>query len=96
MGGEGRLSARISKDAHSGWIVNMGIIFWEGGGLTAVHGAEPVSGCDVGEVASGEVAVGLQAELLSEAGVLLASDFVGLEYMLWIGLGFGHSVFLLT
>ena len=68
MGGEGRLSARISKDAHSGWIVNMGIIFWEGGGLTAVHGAEPVSRCDVREVAGGEVAVGLQAELLSEAG----------------------------
>jgi len=38
--------------------------------LTAVHCAEPVAGRDVGEVACGQVAVGLEAVLDSEAFVL--------------------------
>lgn len=40
--------------------------------LTTVHSTEPVAGCDVGEVTGGEVAVGLEAELLSEAGFFVS------------------------
>jgi hypothetical protein len=45
-----------------------------------VHSTKPVPGCDVGEVAGGQVAVGLVAELLSEAGVLVS------EVSRWIGM----------
>jgi hypothetical protein len=45
-------------------------------GLTAMHSTKPVPRRDVGEVAGGQVAVGLEAELLSEAESSLACRMV--------------------